>query len=281
MTKLEMLCEGFLPPKEDWPAKGSIEYCILLAKCNDARKALKYPPLTVLPGEYFAPRDFDNPKRCKTFIRRLGRKCRRWSVKGQIYCRFHGGLRTAANTVRNHHIPMFYSKTLGKTLGNYIDEALGQSPSQQMSVLEELALIRHPAYQKVQLYDAVLRKLEAETDPKKQEQLRNAVEAVSAAMVVDLKEVVKVAETAARIDAMAKDKVSVHSLGHIVNQLTRLLYDVCGDDNLVIAQAFEERARTEIRLPTNKINGTIITPDQEVLEMDDSVPRSDEDYDDN
>lgn len=171
-------------------------------------------------------------------------------------------------------MPRFYSKVLTKTLAAFVEEACDSPIADQTQVIEELALMRHGTSQVVALYDAVVGKLEEERDPAKAAKLREAAAMIATQMKEDLKEVAKVCETAARIEAMAKDKVSVHSISHVVNQMVRLMHTVCGEENVAIAEEFERRVREEVKLPSTGPEGTNITPDMDVLEMDDLVPRA-------
>lgn len=157
-------------------------------------------------------------------------------------------------------MPRFYSKYLTRTVQEAVEEALAVSPREQLQLFEELALMRDLAGQAVALYSAARETGKAEV-------------MMQAGMLMQqhLKEVIATCESAARIDAAAKDKVSVHTLHHFVDQLVRVAFETFGDTDK--AREFEFAIRTQIKLPSSGVNGTDITPDQDVTEMDRSVPQ--------
>lgn len=189
-------------------------------------------------------------------IRRNGKRCRKWRLRGQRCCQFHGGRR---GRTQLKSMPGFYRDVLSKTLDDVIQAAMEQNPSEQVSLLEELALMRLTAREAVALYSA------AQASDQKTKDMAAGV------MVDALKNVQSIAESAARINAASKEQLSATSLKVVVHQITRIAYEVIGDTQL--AEEFERRIRDKVRLP-DETKGTLLTPDQDVQEMDDSVPRS-------
>lgn len=200
-----------------------------------------------------------HPRQCRVIVKKTGKRCHRWALRGIDRCQWHGG-RQAQRGVRIHHLPRFYSKILGPTLSTAVEELLGVSPAEQTAVFEELALMRVAASESIKLYAAACSSEKSET------------RIAAAGLMQDaLKEVVAIAESAARIEAAGKDKLSIHGLQHVVNQLIRLMYDACGDDHSDIAERFEESIRQSLRVPGEP--GTDLKPWEDVSEMDDTIPK--------
>ncbi len=161
-------------------------------------------------------------------------------------------------------MPGFYSKHLRKTLVDSINDALNVAPEEQVAVFEELATMRETVLPVLKMWDAA-HAVEGDQGLE--------IQASAGALLREqLKEVVVVAETANRIMLSGKDQFSVHTLGHIVNQIVRIAYDVFGDDEMERAEHFERLVRERIKMPTAENQGTLVTPDMDAIEMDDTVP---------
>jgi hypothetical protein len=186
------------------------------------------------------------------------KRCGRYATKGHIYCKYHGGHQ---DSVRVDKLPTFYSERLSGTLRDYVNTAMGCAPSEQVNVLEELALIRAEAARVVALYNAAV-------------QLGNDRKTWVAAelMTSALKEVVRVADVATKINNAANEKISVFNLAHTVNQIVRIAYDVFGSKDVAKAERFERLVREKVRV-LEEAKGTDSTPDQDVAEMDATIPR--------
>lgn len=190
------------------------------------------------------------------------RRCKLWALPGgnqRCYKHSVERRRQLRRRVRNDHLPRFYSKFLTKTLSEAVEEQLDLAPTEQLRFFEELALMRDVAGQAVMLYGAAKATGKAE-------------HVMPAAMVMKdaLSEVVKIGEAAARIEASARDKISVHALHCFVAQIVRIVHDTFGDDPRV--HQFEEAIRNSIRLPVAVNSGTARTPDADAIEMDDTIP---------
>jgi hypothetical protein len=166
--------------------------------------------------------------------------------------------------VRVDHLPHFYSKHLRKTLQESIEDALDVAPEEQVAVFEELATMRETVVPVLKMWDAA-HELEGQKGLE--------LQASAGSLLRDqLKEVAAVAETANRIMLSGKDQFSIHTLGHIINQIVRIAFDVFGEDELERAEHFERMVRERIKMPTAENKGTLVTPDMDVAEMDDTVP---------
>jgi len=215
------------------------------------------------------PNSEDHPRRCQAkFKRKPGKICRNFALRDSRFCKFHGGARDRAlgRGVRVNHLPRFYQNVLTKTVAQLVEDQLGASPNEQLQIYEELALMRVAASQAVRLYGAAL-------ELGKDDIINNA----SVLMRDALESVVDTCETAAKIEASAKDKFSIHSLQQVVNQIVRLAHEVFGDDQSKV-EMFERLMRTKIKMPVGE-SGTTLTPDQDVTEMDDTVPDGSDDMD--
>lgn len=198
---------------------------------------------------------------CQAF-RRNGRRCRKWRLKGARTCEFHGG-RQAQRYVRVDDLPSFYSKRLTRTLRDALKEALEAPPHEQVSLFEELHLVRQHAGDLVELYGKV-----AETGN------LEAMITVGAQMSNALKEVADLALKAKTATEKSTDMVSIHHIGYLVNQIVRLAYNTFSDHQ-DLAEEFESLIRSDIKLP-NQQAGHTITPDQDAIEMNATVPNSPE-----
>jgi hypothetical protein len=168
-------------------------------------------------------------------------------------------------------MPRFYGKYLTRTLSEALEESTSISPAEQLQLYDELALIRDAAGQAVQMYALAREALEQNKDAAKTSALQQIVMQASLLMRDHLSEVVKVCESAARIEQQAKDKISIHQLHFFINQIVRCAYDAF-DGSIEHAQTFENYVRNHIRLPASGENGTALTPDMDVQAMDDTVP---------
>jgi hypothetical protein len=129
-----------------------------------------------------------------------------------------------------------------------------------LSLLEELSLMRVLAGDTVALYDAAVGTEKTELVANAGMLLRDA-----------LRQVADMCEKAARVDALAKDKISIHHLSFVVNQIVRIAAEVFGDDTTRAAQ-FEQLIRERVRLPSIQ-QGTLLTPDADVVDMDSTIPK--------
>ena len=152
----------------------------------------------------------------------------------------------------------FYHRALTDTLKQRIDEQLSAKPDDQISLFEELALVREAASRHVMIYDAALK-----TD--KQESILAAAEL----MAVSLQRVAEVCRLASTVHAVQKDKFSIHDLNFIIDQIIRISHDVIGDEAL--AHKLALALRTQLQLTDQGVKGTTLTTDDVVKAMDAST----------
>jgi hypothetical protein len=150
-------------------------------------------------------------------------------------------------------VSKFYARALTDTLKARVEEHLNQKPDDQISLFEELALMREAASQHVTIYDAVLQQ-------GKQESILAAAEL----MALSLSRVADICKSAATVHNVQKDKFSIHDLNFIIEQFIRISYDVIKDE--ATANKLAVRLRSELQL--TQAVGTSITTDQMVQQMD-------------
>lgn len=203
-----------------------------------------------------------HPRQCK-YMRAGLVRCGKWAVKKSDYCATHGGQREANSPdkiVRVGHLPRFYSNKLKGTLRDVVEEALNAPVAEQISVLEELAVSRASASMVVDMLQQAIDQ-------------RNGEAMVKAGLLVreTMEKVARLADIAARIES-AGPQVGVHTMHLIVNQIVRIAYEVFGEQQS-LAEEFERKVRSDVKLPSfGEVEGTSITPDQDVQEMDASIP---------
>jgi len=204
-----------------------------------------------------------HPRQCQ-YMRAGIIRCGKWAVKGSDYCATHGG-KCEANSpdriVRVGHLPTFYSDKLKGTLKAAVEGALQAPVAEQLSVLEELAVSRATAGLVVDMFQQAVDKNNGEAMQKAGFLVRETMEKIA-----------RLADIAARIQASGPN-ISVHTIHLIVNQIVRIAYEVFADDQ-PRAELFERMVRENVRLPSfGEAEGTSITPDQDVMEMDATIPR--------
>lgn len=153
---------------------------------------------------------------------------------------------------------MKYGRYLSKTLKEVLEEQLN-SPDPLADLSEELVLMRECAGQAIQLYDVSLRSEEPQTRHNAALILRDA-----------LKDVADIAMRHAAIVEKQAGKFDVQHLAYVSNAICKLAYDVFGELAPELAEEFIGKLPNIIRLPGKE--GTELTPDQDVAEMDDTVP---------
>lgn len=203
----------------------------------------------------------DHPRRCQA--KRKKGPCMRWALKGSSYCQFHGGRRQTEG-VKLRTMPMFYSRQLGPTLQASLEAVLDCDPSEQLNLLQELALLRTRAAEAVGIYSALLEKEDASPD---------SVQLAANLMATCLKDVADMAKTAAAVRASMDDKIDATQLGNFVAQLVRVIHHHLSEQPEV-AKQIELDLRQKVRMPTSR--GTTITPDmadEEAESMDATIPK--------
>lgn len=216
--------------------------------------------------------------RCQARLSRsqsvLREQCKNPAVEGSRWCKHHGrkkhhrallvaaGARVSGDG-RLGDVPAVYKKAMSRSLREAVDEMMERAPAEQVALYEELALMRHTALQAVVLYDAALQTNKSELVANASQMLREA-----------LREVADMAQACSRVEQSSQDKLSLTQVSVIIDQIVRVAYDVFGgeQEDLQKVTIFAEAIKHRVKLPTLENRGTTITPDQDVLEMDATVP---------
>lgn len=227
----------------------------------------------------------DHPRRCqhlRTYGAYIGTRCKKWALKGATRCARHGGrtqqrfggkISTPKFVAQGTKgLPVFYGKVLGKTLHDKLKELVEAPNHEQLNMREEVHLAKISAADMVQLYDGVSTLLESCPDDNQRKKLAEAKLVTGAQMRAVLGDVIDMCDKVVRIEAGLHDKVTIQNIVIIVNQISRLAYEVFGEEHMDKCLEFERRIKAEVRLPSEGPEGTTITPDQDVLEMDDTIP---------
>jgi hypothetical protein len=151
-------------------------------------------------------------------------------------------------------VARFYKRALTESLQAIVSEHLEMKPDDQLSLFEELALVRETAAGHVRVYSAAVESGKQET-----------IMAAGELMALSMQRVAEMCKAAAAVANTQKDKFSAHDLNYIIEQIIRISYDCFKDDERV--NAFALKIRNELQL-REKDRGTSITPDQEVVQMD-------------
>lgn len=237
----------------------------------------------------------DHPRRCqvrrKKGYEHLKRKhrplyCTRNAERGSLFCRRHSTNKGRRST---HRMPMSYrvvNKTLQRRLRQFED-----SEREALQLREELNLCRVSADEAIAVFGATLEMVEAanlaldesESDEKsrvaataKLDQARALHEAAGQAMRNVLAEIRSAALDAARIEQLSGGQFSATAVRSIITQITKVMYEVCGDEHQHLAEDFVSRITRKVQVADTE-KGTMLTPDQDVREMDDMVPRIEQD----
>lgn len=174
-------------------------------------------------------------------------------------------------------MPRYYRRSLGPTLRVAVEEALAVPAAEQVELNEELALMREAASEAVKTFsDAVevVRVAEATGRPEYIEPAREALRGASHLVMGSLERVGDYSLKLARVEALSKDNITIHTVYSVLSQVTRIFYVVCGEENEALAREVERRIRDEVNVPGIASNdGTDITPGDDIKAMDSTVPR--------
>jgi len=201
-------------------------------------------------------------RQCQGKSTRTRLQCRRWALKEQKFCARHGGRQT--HVARINLLPRLYGKLLGGTMEETMNALLDESPAEQIQLFEELALTRVVCRDAVKLFAA------AQQGDDEQKILAQQV------MLDALKFVKDMCEGAAKVDNNSKDKFSIQHVRHISNQITQCAHEAFGMGDPDAVKRFAELIKAKVKMPSASNDGTDITPDQDVLEMDATIPRQED-----
>lgn len=144
----------------------------------------------------------------------------------------------------------FYSKHLGPKLSERVRELLDAPHDVQVSLYEELAVARASACEALKLAQPLFdEKMELSTETK------SLIISTLGSAMTNVKDLVL---AASKLEKEAGDKVSVKVINLVVMQIVLAINDVCGTENLALAEAIGKAIDERVRLPMNdKLNPTI------------------------
>lgn len=237
---------------------------------------------------------WDHPRRCQAIRRSTGKPfCRRWSVKGRKYCYKHNGRKKigpALSQGSRQFVSRFYKDSLGPTLTSYLKQINKSSPKELVDLREEVSIARNAAGVYVEGYSLVKEWLHnneeiyKSTEGKTKEQIeehQNVLQAVRkkhivlADQVIDAMERVGVmCEKAATIYSKYAETFDIEQLQLFVNQFVRTMYQVCGDENVKIAEKLEKEIHSNLRLPSTSttVSGSNLKVDELLSNMALTLP---------
>lgn len=211
--------------------------------------------------------------RCKA-TRWNGQPCRRWRLKGDVFCAFHVKNRRANPDCT---LPVRYARYLKPQLKRTLEEFIRDGNAGALDLVDELVMFREVASRAVGTYSAALEAHEADPENEKKREL---VELSAALMKDSLREVKDMCEAAARVQAHSKGVVPANFMATFVTQVVQVAYKAFEDDERV--DTFAKLLRTEVKMPGVESSaeddaaiGTSSLPsdvDRAVALMDGTVP---------
>lgn len=203
-----------------------------------------------------------------------GGRCNQPALKGRKYCKLHagrGGRRGRAGTISKpgtFNVSRFYAHVLGPTLQKVMDGMEGLGHKEILDLKEEVILARAAAGPKVKAFNNLVEWFEnnehiirealddPNTPPEVKEEYQQKLNVaqsrfitVSTDMQEALMKVTAISEKANAVYQKHVETIEVGEIHLIVDQLIRIMYDVCGPKYEWLAQEFKTRVETEVSLP--------------------------------
>ena len=144
----------------------------------------------------------------------------------------------------------FYSKHLGPKLSERVRELLNAPHDEQVSLYEELAVARASACEALKLAQPLF-----DETVKLDDETKALIISTLGTAMANVKDLVL---AASKLEKEAGDKVSVKVINLVVMQIVLAINDVCGTENLALAEAIGKAIDERVRLPMNdKLNPVI------------------------
>lgn len=217
-------------------------------------------------------------KQCAAVVN--GERCERWATSGQVRC--HVCIKVMRSDLARLDGKMSRTyRNISRVLEDRLIE-LEAAQSQVLSLREEVSLVRASADAAVKQFGEALELKQAaerafaENPTEKSEanhkRARELHDVAAAEMRAVLSEVRTAVLDAAKLEATIGDKFTADAARLLLTQAADLLREVCGIEHQSIAQEFEELLPKRIGLNGDGLSGTSHTPDQDVAEMDKTIP---------
>ena len=156
------------------------------------------------------------------------------------------------------------TKKVGKTLKEKLAECLDEPVAKQLALYEELALARVTAGEAIALGSIALEL------PSNGASVAEAKAMAIATMRESLDHVSRICLAASRVEADARDKVSIKLIDVFISQINRAIYRVLGPEREDIARQIEAEISATVMLPKEAgTPGTDVTP--EIMAMNETV----------
>jgi hypothetical protein len=164
------------------------------------------------------------------------------------------------------HMHRFYGRQMRPALKAAVQELIeGLGVVEQLDLSEELALVRHQTGNLVEVYSAAV---------EGNATLETRV-AAGAVMVESVKDVIKAVESMAHVEEV-KLRVSgtfAGAMHSVVVAVVKAVNEVFQDDYRVPEFERVLRERLLVHAAGSGEDGTVLTPDQDVIEMDELIPK--------
>lgn len=152
----------------------------------------------------------------------------------------------------------FWSKKLRGSLLDVVEEALKEDPTDAVELYAELAIVRQTSLDITLMYEAAL------SDPEK----AKALPALGAAVRECMDDIGRMVKLIADLEEKRADKLSVHNIHYVVNQIVRIAHETFGGDEQ-LGEVFRKAVIDKLKVESK---GTTLTPDQDAEAMDATVP---------
>ena len=201
-----------------------------------------------------------------------GSRCNQHRLKGSKYCKIHasrgGGRRRFSTKPGRFNVSRFYRHLLTDTLQTRFEELSKAGHKEILDLKDEVILAKTSAEPKVKAYNDLVRWFErneekirlalasdqvsAEDKATLREQLdmaqSNLIQ-VSTQMQEALFKVCTITEKANTVYQKHVETVEVGEIHIVVEQIIKIMYDVCGPQYKWLAEDFDRRVKTEVALP--------------------------------
>ncbi len=184
-----------------------------------------------------------HPRRCHApSMMNNGRRCGHWAEKDRNYCKYHGGVQPL---MVKSKLPLVYAKhlrpTLAKRLGDFLDNPRRQ---EALELYDEIALARTYLTEAIERHEMLAAINDAESG-----KIPGELLVASQSLVREHLDLVSdLCKKMAGIQKDLSDGLTAGHLGMFVEQITRIMRRVLGDDDPRVME-IAEAMRTDVLLP--------------------------------
>lgn len=196
--------------------------------------------------------------------------CGAYRVPGSQFCHYH--------TVQ--YMPRLY-RVVNKRLADKL-EALISRGDEQLQLREELAFTRVMSDEVVSLFEIAFEQRDlarqrhaaekSEDSEKHLAKMEAVFEQACCSLRASHEEVRRAVLDAARVEALSSAGLTAGVLRGVLTQVTLIMRDLCGHSHKDLADEFARRVG-DIEVTEREVVGTLLTPDQDARDMDQTVPK--------